>query len=55
MLTLSKMQKILSEKDREKQKQMIDELPEDAKEQLLAEAAKLAEEGKRLIEIYRNN
>lgn len=55
MLTLHQLQSILFEKDREKQKKMIDELPEDTKEQLLAEAAKLAEEGKRLVEIYRNN
>ena len=53
MLTLSKMQKILSEKDREKQKKMIDELPEDTIEQLIAEAAKLADEGKHIVETYR--
>lgn len=55
MLTIAQMQKIIAEKDHDKQRKMIDELPEDLKEQLLAEAAKLVEEGKRLVEMYRTN
>lgn len=55
MLTIAQMQKIITEKDHDKQRKMIDELPEDVKEQLLLEAAKMAEEGKRLVNMYRNN
>ena len=53
MLTLAQMQKILFEHDHEKQQAMIEALPESKKEKLLAEAEKLAEEGKKLIEQYR--
>lgn len=53
MLTLAQMQKILLEKDREKQRQMIDALTADEKDKLLAEAEKLAKEGKELVEKYR--
>ena len=53
MLTIVQMQKILFEKDREKQQEMIDALPENEKEKLLAEADKLANAGKNLIEKYR--
>ena len=53
ILTLAQMQKILFEHDHEKQQAMIDALPESEKEKLLAEAGKLAEEGKKLVEKYR--
>lgn len=53
MLTLAQMQKILLEKDREKQRQMINALTAEEKDKLLAEAEKLAKEGKELIEKYR--
>ena len=55
MLTLAQMQKILFEKDHDKQRQMIDALSADEKEKLLAESEKLAEAGKELIEKYRHN
>lgn len=48
MLTVSKMQKFLFEKDESKRKQMIDELPEADKKALLAEAEKMAEDGRNL-------
>jgi hypothetical protein len=50
MLTLAKMQQILFEKDKEKQRQMIEELPEAEKEKLFAESEKLAKEGQKLVE-----
>lgn len=53
MLTLAQMQKILLEKDHNKQRQMIDALTADEKEKLLAEAEKLVADGKELIEKYR--
>lgn len=53
MLTLTQMQKILLEKDHDKQRRMIDALSADEKEKLFAEAEKLAKEGKELIEKYR--
>lgn len=53
MLTVAKMQKILFEKDHEKKQQMIDELAEEDRKKLLAEAEKLAKEGRNLIEKWR--
>lgn len=53
MLTIAKMQKILFEKDREKQSQMIEELSDADKAKLIAEAEKLAEDGRKLVEKYR--
>ena len=53
MLTLAAMQKILFEKDHDKRHKIIQDLPEKEVERLLAEAAQLAEESRRLIETYR--
>lgn len=53
MLTLLQMQKILLEKDREKQKEMIDSLSEEDRNKLLTDAEKLANEGRNLIEKWR--
>ena len=54
MLTVAKMQKILFEKDPDKKQRMIDELAEEDKRKLLAEAEKLAKEGRNLVEKWRN-
>ena len=53
MLTIVQMQKILFEKDKEKRDAMIAALPEAEKEKLLAEAEKLAEQGREIVEKYR--
>ena len=47
-MTLAKMMKILSEKDPDKKKQMIDALSEKDKEAFLKEAEKIHQEAEKL-------
>lgn len=54
MLSTVKMIEIIKEKDFERQKEMIDSLPESERSALLAEAEKLIEGSKRLIDNRRN-
>lgn len=49
MLTIAKMQMILSEKDADKRQAMIDALPEEEKEKLRKEAERIAEEGRKIL------